>query len=84
MNQQDDRLPRMRQTYWEIVESDRGESELMSDYRWACDEITRLRALLQDIRDYDMIDPRGYSTEELIEMDQAIDRRIAEALQALE
>ena len=39
---QTDRIASMRETYREIVESDRGESELMSDYRWACDEIERL------------------------------------------
>lgn len=44
-----DRLGRMRQTHKEIVEGDGGECELMADYRWACDEIERLRAVLTDI-----------------------------------
>lgn len=39
-----DRLVRMRQAHKEITESDGGECELMADYRWACDEIERLRA----------------------------------------
>jgi hypothetical protein len=41
----EDRVPHMRQTWREITESDNGESELMADYRWACDEIERLRGI---------------------------------------
>lgn len=48
-----ERVAKMRQTHREIVESDGGEYELMADYRWACDEIQRLRnanALLKNER----------------------------------
>ena len=44
-----ERIARMRQTWREITTDDSGECQLMADYRWACDEIERLRGWLRYI-----------------------------------
>lgn len=45
----EDRVPHMRQTWKEITESDTDECEMMADYRWACDEIEHLRAIVREV-----------------------------------